>query len=36
MQAVTALPAGERWTFEIELDGYRCNSVRQRYRADMF
>jgi ATP-dependent DNA ligase len=21
---VTALPAGEKWTFEIKFDGYRC------------
>jgi hypothetical protein len=24
---VTALPAGEKWTYEIKFDGYRC--VRQ-------
>ena len=24
---VTALPAGERWTFEIKFDGYRCIAV---------
>ena len=22
-KSVTALPAGEKWTFEIKLDGYR-------------
>ena len=25
---VTALPAGERWTFEIKFDGYRCIAVK--------
>ena len=23
-KTVTALPEGERWTFEIKFDGYRC------------
>ena len=26
---VTALPAGEKWTFEIKLDGYRCIVVKR-------
>ena len=26
---VTALPAGEKWTFEIKLDGYRCIAVKR-------
>ena len=26
---VTALPAGERWTFEIKFDGYRCIAVKR-------
>ena len=25
---VTALPAGEKWTFEIKFDGYRCIAVK--------
>jgi ATP-dependent DNA ligase len=23
-KAVPALPSGEKWTFEIKFDGYRC------------
>ena len=26
---VTALPAGEKWTFEIKFDGYRCVAVKR-------
>ena len=26
---VTALPAGEKWTFEIKFDGYRCIAVKR-------
>ena len=27
---VTALPPGEKWTFEIKFDGYRCIALRAR------
>ena len=30
---VTALPAGENWTFEIKFDGYRCIGVKRRVRS---
>jgi hypothetical protein len=26
---VTALPAGEKWIFELKLDGYRCIAVKR-------
>ena len=26
---VTALPAGEKWTFEIKFDGYRCIAAKR-------
>jgi ATP-dependent DNA ligase len=26
---VSALPAGEKWTFEIKFDGYRCIAVKR-------
>ena len=26
---VTALPAGEKWMFEIKFDGYRCIAVKR-------
>jgi ATP-dependent DNA ligase len=26
---ITALPVGEKWTFEIKLDGYRCIAVKR-------
>ena len=26
---VTALPTGEKWTFEIKFDGYRCIAVKR-------
>ena len=25
----TALPAGDKWTFEIKFDGYRCIAVKR-------
>ena len=28
-KAVTALLAGEKWTFEIKLDGCRCIAVKR-------
>ena len=27
-KSVTALPSGEKWTFEIKFDGYRCIAVK--------
>ena len=30
---VTALPAGEKWTFEIKFDGYRCIAVKRGRRS---
>ena len=26
---VTSLPAGEKWTFEIKFDSYRCIAVKR-------
>ena len=28
-KAVTALPADEKWTFEIKFDDYRCIAVKR-------
>ena len=28
-KSVTALPAGEKWSFEIKFDGYRCIAVKR-------
>jgi bifunctional non-homologous end joining protein LigD len=28
-KSVTALPSGEKWTFEIKFDGYRCIAVKR-------
>ena len=33
---VTALPAGEQWTFEIKFDGYRCIAVKCAREATLF
>ena len=35
---VTALPTGEKWTFEIKFDGYRCIAVKRgtQVRLDCF
>ena len=33
---VTALPAGETWTFEIKLDGYRCIAVKRGTEVTLF
>ena len=33
---VTSLPAGERWTFEIKLDGYRCIAVKCAKEVTLF
>jgi DNA ligase D-like protein (predicted ligase) len=33
---VTALPTGEKWTFEIKLDGYRCIAVKRGREVTVF
>ena len=33
---VSALPAGEKWAFEIKLDGYRCIVVKRRKEVTLF
>jgi hypothetical protein len=33
---VTALPAGERWAFELKLDGYRCIAVKHGKEVTLF
>jgi ATP-dependent DNA ligase len=33
---VTALAAGEKWTFEIKFDGYRCIAVKHGKEATLF
>ena len=35
-KAVTALPADEKWTFEIKFDGYRCIAVKRGKEATLF
>ena len=33
---VAALPVGEKWTFEIKFDGYRCIAVKRGKEATLF
>ena len=33
---VTALPAGEKWTFELKFDGYRCIAVKRGHMVTLF
>ena len=33
---VRALPVGEKWTFEIKLDGYRCIAVKRGREVTLF
>ena len=33
---VTSLPAGEKWTFEIKFDGYRCIAVKRAREVTLF
>ena len=28
-KSVTVLPSGEKWTFEVKFDGYRCIAVKR-------
>ena len=33
---VTALPAGDGWTYEIKLDGYRCIALKLGKEVTLF
>jgi bifunctional non-homologous end joining protein LigD len=33
---VTSLPSGEKWTFEIKFDGYRCIAVKRAREVTLF
>jgi bifunctional non-homologous end joining protein LigD len=35
-RSITALPAGEKWTFEIKFDGYRCVAVKRARDITLF
>ena len=35
-KSVTALPTGEKWTFEIKFDGYRCVAVKRGREITLF
>ncbi len=35
-KSVTALPAGEKWNFEIKFDGYRCVAVKRAREVTLF
>jgi ATP-dependent DNA ligase len=36
MQVGRALPAGEKWTFEIKFDGYRCIAIKRGKQVTLF
>jgi ATP-dependent DNA ligase len=34
--AVASLPVGEKWAFELKLDGYRCIAVKHGKEVTVF